>query len=84
MGILNWLFSGADDEALPPPPHHRGRLAQRQGSVAAAHQSLSGSDVEELASEHGVSAAAIQYWLVPRRVQSRAAQFSHPELGGMG
>jgi len=90
MGILSWLFSRADDEVLPPPPldarassaHH----TQRQGGlVGAPKQTLSRFDVEELAATHGVSSAAIETLASAlARSQGRAAQFSHPELGGMG
>ena len=41
--------------------------------------------IEELATRHGVSAGAVQTLLdALRRGGGRMAQFSHPELGGMG
>jgi hypothetical protein len=89
MGILSWLF-GRADEVLPPPPlDARATTAhqtQRQGGLAGApEQTLSRFDVEELAAAHGVSAAAIETLASAlARSQGRAAQFSHPELGGMG
>jgi hypothetical protein len=48
-------------------------------------QKLSPADVNELAVEHGVSAGAVEALAdALSHSQGRAAQFSHPELGGMG
>ena len=91
MGIFNWLFgSSGEDIHTPPPLEERASAgqAQRQGQdsfTGAPHQALSRAEAERLAIEHGVSAGAIATLAdALSRSQGRAAQFSHPELGGMG
>ena len=86
MGILNWLFGSSAEEAHIPPPLDAKASRQGQEAVTRAPlQALSRADVEELATQHGVSAGAIEALAdALSRSQGRAAQFSHPELGGMG
>ena len=88
MGIRNWLF-GKTDEIIPPPPLGVSAAPSHQsvlrGSRARLIEVLKPSDAQALASRHGVSAGAIQTLAdALAHSQGRAAQFSHPELGGMG
>ena len=90
MGILNWIFGRTAEEPLPPPPLATKAASARQsqwqgGDARTAVQTLSRADAENLAAQHGVSAGAIEALAdALSRSQGRAAQFSHPELGGMG
>ena len=90
MGILNWLFGRTTDEPLHPPPLDARAASARQsqwkgGDALAPLQTLSRADVDNLAARHGVRAGAIEALAdALSRSQGRAAQFSHPELGGMG
>ena len=90
MGILNWLFGRTAEEPLPPPPLAAKVPSARQsqwqgGDPRNDGQTLSRADVEKLATQHGVSAGAIEALAnALSHSQGRAAQFSHPELGGMG
>ena len=89
MGIRNWLF-GKTEEVLHPPPLRTSAAlshqSQHQGDVERRSiQVLKASDAQALASRHGVSPGAIQTLAdALTHSQGRAAQFSHPELGGMG
>jgi hypothetical protein len=90
MGIFNWLFGRAAEDPLPPPPLAAKVSSARQSpwqdsDARNAVQTLSRADVEKLATQHGVSAGAIEALAdALSHSQGRAAQFSHPELGGMG
>ena len=89
MGIRNWLF-GKTEEVLPPPPLRTSTApshqSQHQRDVERGSiQMLKPSEVQALASRHDVSAGAIQTLAdAMAHSQGLAAQFSHPELGGMG
>ena len=48
-------------------------------------QPLSRTKVEEISARHGVSTGAVEALVAAmEHSQGRAAQFSHPDLGGMG
>jgi len=92
MGIVSWLFGRTTEDAHTPPPLANAAPSanpsqrQEQGPVAGGSlQALSRSEIEKLAAQHGVSAGAIEALAdALSRSHGRGAQFSHPELGGMG
>ena len=91
MGIFNWLFgSSGEDIHTPPPLEERASAgqAQRQGQDSLhwrASSTTQSYGSGKLAIEHGVSAGAVAVLAEALSLsQGRAAQFSHPELGGMG
>jgi hypothetical protein len=92
MGIVSWLFGRTSEDAHTPPPLAKATPSanpsqrQEQGPITGGSlQALSRSEIEKLAAQHGVSAGAIESLAdALSRSHGRGAQFSHPELGGMG
>ncbi len=85
MDLISWLFGSSREEPLPSPPLSAPASGPQQSQWQQAAQSSPRLDVEKLAAQHGVSAGAIETLVhALSRSQGRAAQFSHPELGGMG